>query len=71
MVIKKKYEVGGMHCGACAMGIQMYLSNTDGVKSVTVDYNNKKADIEYDDAEINDEKIANAVSELGYKIKPE
>ena len=68
---KKKYGVEGMHCGACATGIQMYLSNTDGVKSVSVDYNSKKAEIEYDDAKINDASIAKAVEELGYKVKPE
>ena len=70
-IIKKKYDVGGMHCGACATGIQMYLSNTDGVKSVSVDYNTKKAEVEYDDAKINDDGISKNVTELGYTIKPE
>ena len=70
-IIKKKYDVTGMHCGACATGIQMYLSNTDGVKSVSVDYNTKKAEVEYDDAKINDDGIAKNVTELGYTIKPE
>jgi len=70
-IIKQKYDVGGMHCGACATGIQMYLSNTDGVKSVSVDYNTKKAEVEYDDAKINDEGVAKNVQELGYTIKPE
>jgi copper chaperone CopZ len=36
-----------------------------------VDYNTKKAEIEFDDAVINDDGIAKAVNELGYKIKPE
>lgn len=70
-IIKKKYDVGGMHCGACATGIQMYLSNTEGVKSVSVDYNSKKAEVEYDDAKINDDGISKNVTELGYTIKPE
>lgn len=71
MIQKKKYDVEGMHCGACATGIQMYLSNTDGVKSVTVDYKTKSAEIEFEDTMINDGGIAKAISELGYKIKPE
>ena len=70
-IIKKKYDVGGMHCGACATGIQMLVSGEDGIKNISVDYNTKKAEIEYDDAVINDEKIAKAISELGYTIKPE
>ena len=71
MVQKKKYDVEGMHCGACATGIQMYLSNTEGIKSVIVNYNTKKTEIEFEDTIINDDGIAKAVSELGYKIKPE
>ncbi|KKT42234.1 hypothetical protein A2W54_02680 [Candidatus Giovannonibacteria bacterium RIFCSPHIGHO2_02_43_13] len=70
-IIKKKYNVEGIHCGACATGIQMLVSGEDGVKSTFVDYNTKKAEIEYDDTVINDEKVAKAVSELGYTIKPE
>lgn len=70
-IIKKKYNMKGMHCGACATGIQMYLSNTDGVKNVSVDYNSKKAEVEYDNSKISDEGIAKTVSELGYTIKPE
>ncbi len=57
-----------MHCGACATGIQMYLSNTDGVTSVSVDYNAKKADVEYDDVKINEAGIKKAIEELGYKL---
>ena len=70
-IIKKKYNVEGMHCGACATGIQMLVSGEDGVKSIFVDYDTKKAEIEYDDVVINDEKIGKAVSKLGYTIKPE
>ena len=71
MIQKKKYNVEGMHCGACATGIEMYLSNTEGVKSARVNYGTKKAEIEFDDAVINDDGISKTVSELGYKINPE
>ena len=67
MIIKKQFDVEGMHCGACSMGIQMYLSNTNGVKSVSVDYNSKKGEVEYDDTEIKEDGIMKAVEELGYK----
>lgn len=67
---KKTFEVEGMHCGACATGIQMYLSNTDGVKDVHVDYNSKKAEVEYDETKIDDKKISATVAELGYIVKP-
>jgi len=69
-VTKKQFEVGGMHCGSCAAGIQMFLSSTDGVQNVTVDYNTKKADVEYDDGKVNVEQIVKGVEELGYTAKP-
>jgi Cu+-exporting ATPase len=69
-VVKKVFDIGGMHCGSCAAGIQMFLSSTDGVKNVTVDYNTKKADVEYDDAQLTVDAIVKAVEELGYTAKP-
>lgn len=69
-MIKKQFDVTGMHCGSCAMGIQMYLSSTDGIKNVTVDYNTKKADVEYDDGQVTVEQIVKGVEELGYGAKP-
>ena len=62
-------DIEGMHCGSCATGIQMYLENTDGVKSSFVDYNNKKGDVEFDDEKINTDGIIKAIEELEYKAK--
>lgn len=67
--IKKQFDITGMHCGSCAAGIQMFLSSTDGVKDVTVDYNAKKADVQYDDEQISEEQIIKGVQELGYDAK--
>jgi len=69
-IIKQKFDIGGMHCGACAAGIQMYLSNTDGVKNAFVDYDKKVGEFEYDDEKIKAEAIVKAVEEVGYTAKP-
>ncbi|OHA48283.1 MAG: hypothetical protein A2991_01290 [Candidatus Terrybacteria bacterium RIFCSPLOWO2_01_FULL_58_14] len=69
-VVKKQFDVQGMHCGSCAAGIQMFLSSSDGIQNVTVDYNTKKADVEYDDAKITVDQILKGVEELGYSAKP-
>ena len=69
-IIKKAFEIEGMHCGSCATGIQVFLSNTDGVKTATVDYNSKRGEVEYDDEKINEEEIVKGVGELGFKSKP-
>jgi len=64
---KLELNIEGMHCGACATGIQMLVSQMDGVKSIFVDYNTKKGVVEFDSSKITKDKIINAIAELGYK----
>ena len=55
-----------MHCGACATGIQMLVSGMDGVKSIFVDYEGKKGDVEFDSVKVTKDQIIKGISELGY-----
>ena len=64
---KIELKIEGMHCGACATGIQMITSGLDGVKSVLVDYNGKKGTWEIDPTKVTKEQIQKAIAELGYK----
>lgn len=59
-------HIEGMHCGACATGIQMLVSQMDGVKSVFVDYDGKKGVFEFDAAKVTKEQIIKSIAELGY-----
>lgn len=63
---KLEMKIEGMHCGACATGIQMITSGLDGVKSCFVDYNGKKGSWEIDPAKVTKEQIQKAIAELGY-----
>ena len=58
-----------MHCGSCAVGIQMLTSQMDGVKSAEVSYDGKKGTFEFDSAKTSKEKIIKAIEELGYKAE--
>ncbi len=60
-------KIEGMHCGACATGIQMLTSSMDGVKEVFVDYNSKKGSFEFDETKVSKDQIIKAIEELGYK----
>ncbi len=64
---KLHINIEGMHCGACATGIQMLVSGMEGVKSIFVDYDKKSGDIEFDSAKVKTEEIFKAIEELGYK----
>ncbi|MEK7193524.1 MAG: heavy-metal-associated domain-containing protein [Patescibacteria group bacterium] len=60
-------NISGMHCGSCAIGIQMLVSGMDGVKSVNVDYEGKKGVFEFDSSKVTKEQIIKGIEELGYK----
>ncbi|MCH7641465.1 heavy-metal-associated domain-containing protein [Patescibacteria group bacterium] len=59
-------NIEGMHCGACATGIQMLVSTMDGVKSVFVDYTGKKSTVEFDSTKVTKEQIIQNINTIGY-----
>jgi len=65
---KIELKIGGMHCGACATGIQMLLSTMEGVnpKSVFVDYKGEKGTVEFDPTKVTKEAIIQNISNIGY-----
>ncbi len=64
---KLELNIEGMHCGSCAVGIQMLVSGMDGVQSAEVTYEGKKGTFEFDSAKTNKEAIVKSIAELGYK----
>lgn len=64
---KLELHIEGMHCGACATGIQMLTAQLPGVKSVFVDYNGKKGVWEIDPTAVSKEQIAKEIATLGYQ----
>ncbi len=63
---KLELHIEGMHCGACATGIQMLVSGMDGVKSIFVDYDKKKGEVEFDSTKVTKDAIFKSIAELGY-----
>ena len=66
-ITKLNIHVEGMHCGACATGIQMLVSTMDGVKNIFVDYDKKSGTVEFDSSKVSQEQIFKSIKELGYK----
>lgn len=67
MAEKLDLHIEGMHCGACATGIQMIATGLDGVSGAFVDYEGKKGTFEYDPGKVSKEQIVKAIEEIGYK----
>jgi len=68
-MVKKVYNIDGMHCGSCAIGIEMFLSNTEGVTSAKVQWDQKRGEVEYDETKLKDEDIIKAIDEAGFKAQ--
>ena len=68
MIQTKKFLIEGMHCGSCAVSIEMLFNNQPGVKSVKVSFDNKEAVIEFDDAEFNFKEVEKLINQMGYAM---
>ena len=64
---KVDLHIEGMHCGSCAIGIQMLTSQMDGVKSAEVSYDGKKGTFEFDSSKVTKDQIVKSIAELGYQ----
>jgi len=63
---KIELHIEGMHCGSCAVGIQMLTSQMDGVSKAEVSYEGKTGMFEIDPEKVKKEDLVKAIAELGY-----
>ena len=68
--MKKKYQVGGMSCAACSLGIEKRVSAIEGVESVTVSLLEKSMTVTFSDPAL-EGAILSAVTDLGYEVRPD
>lgn len=64
---KKTFSIKGMHCASCVVMLERALSKVDGVATATVNLATEKATVTYDAQKVSDEKLASAVSNVGYQ----
>jgi len=60
-------QILGMHCPACAEGIETVLSRTEGVTEIKVNFAGKEAIVKYDEEKINLDKIKALITRGGYE----
>ncbi len=61
----------GMHCGSCAMLIDLTLGELDGVREVTTDYASGVSSVTFDPASISVEDLVASVRAAGYDAVPD
>ena len=62
-----KIPVEGMSCGSCASRIKKNLVGIDGVLAASVSFDEKSAIIQYDARKLEPNRLASAISGLGFK----
>jgi Cu+-exporting ATPase len=67
MLKKQIFKLSGMDCTACAMNIDGELEDTPGVKSSNTSYAKSAAEVEFDDAQIDSNKIMDIIKKVGYE----
>ena len=60
-------QILGMHCPACAQGIETGLGRTEGIIEAKVNFASKEALVKYDEAKIDLDKIKAVVKRGGYE----
>jgi Cu2+-exporting ATPase len=66
--MKKEIPISGMSCSACAVAVENTLKSSKGVKSVAVNYANHKAQLEWNDDEVQLQELKEKVKASGYDL---
>ena len=62
-----KLNIEGMHCTGCSTRLEKVLNNVDGVEGAKVSLEEKKVDIKYDETQVSEKELIEAVEDAGFK----
>ena len=67
--MKVIYKVEDMHCSGCAMRLEGLEDDLPGIQRIRASYHKQQMEVEYDPAQVSEEKIILAAAGLGYTLK--
>ena len=70
-VTKQVFEVTGMTCASCASSLESYLTSQKNIFSVSVNYANHSATVEYDASTLSKEQLNDYAKSIGYSLLTE
>jgi copper chaperone CopZ len=65
--MRREFHIKGMHCESCAVEIREQLETTAGVFKAEVTYGGKTANVEFDDAVVQEQALVKKIQDLGYQ----
>ena len=63
-------KVKGMTCGSCVVTVKKALTQTKGVRSADVSLEKAQAAVVYDDTQVNEQQLREAINKTGFKAEP-
>jgi P-type Cu+ transporter len=69
-ILKKTFDIKGMHCASCVRVIERTLQKVEGVQEATVNLATNKATVNFDE-HISEHDMASAVKKVGYELMVE
>ena len=63
-----KFEIDGMHCDSCADRLRRVLDDARGVRSVDVSFEERIAEITFNDRAVKADELAGAVAGAGFEV---
>lgn len=67
--VSKDIRISGMTCGACGVAVKKSLEKTKGVKHVEVSTEKGLATIVYDDSQVTEQQLRDAINKTGFKAE--
>ncbi len=68
MNAKTTLRISGMHCAACASGLESDLKQLPGIKQASVNIATEKAVVEYDPAFLSEKDLRKSVEKAGFQV---
>ena len=65
----KEFKVEGLTCSGCAKAVENAVSAVEGVEKASIDFEAKKLTVEFLQDKVEDQKIIEAVSKVGYQAE--
>src|SRR5262245_39451352 len=63
-----RFDIGGMHCAACAFRNEEALKRLPGVREAAVNFALRNARVEFDPQQITETALHNAVTSNGFQV---
>ncbi len=67
--VTTQIPVTGMTCGSCAVAVKKALTSLEGVKKADVSVEQNKATVVYEDSQVTEKQLREAINKTGFKAE--